>query len=58
MTMASLSQSVSQYVSNVLEKLITKNPDEKEFHQAATEILESLQLVFERYPEVYGGESS
>jgi len=43
--------SASQYVSFVLEKLITKNPGELEFHQAATEILSSLKLVMDRHPE-------
>jgi len=43
--------SASQYVSRTLEKLISKNPGETEFHQAATEILQSLELVFERHPE-------
>ena len=43
--------SASKYVSDVLEKLIAKNPGEIEFHQAAIEILESLELVFERHPE-------
>lgn len=43
--------STSNYVANVLEKLIAKNKGELEFHQAATEVLESLELVFERHPE-------
>ncbi len=40
-----------QYVRDVLSKLKQKDPNEKEFLQAATEILESLELVFERHPE-------
>jgi len=43
--------SASQYVAKVLEKLKEKNACESEFHQAATEILESLELVFEKHPE-------
>lgn len=39
------------YVKRVLDELIEKNPNEPEFHQAATEILESLSPVFERHPE-------
>ena len=39
------------YVERVLNELIAKNPGEKEFHQAATEILTSLAPVFERHPE-------
>ena len=42
---------MSQYVKNVLADLIAKNPGEPEFHQAATEILESLEVVFEKHPE-------
>ena len=42
---------MSTYVKNVLADLIAKNPGESEFHQAATEILESLEVVFEKHPE-------
>ena len=40
-----------QYVERVLEELKRKNPNEPEFHQAATEILNSLKPVAERHPE-------
>jgi glutamate dehydrogenase (NADP+) len=43
--------SASQYVAKILSKLKEKNPCEQEFHQAATEILESLELVLEKHPE-------
>ena len=39
------------YVQEVISELIRKNPGEKEFHQAATEVLESLELVCDRHPE-------
>ena len=39
------------YVEKVLNELIAKNPNEKEFHQAATEILTSIAPVFEKHPE-------
>ncbi len=42
---------MSTYVKNVLADLIARNPGEPEFHQAATEILESLEVVFEKHPE-------
>lgn len=42
---------MSTYVQSVLETLKRRNPGEPEFHQAATEILESLTPVFERHPE-------
>lgn len=44
-------ESASQYVARVLEKLKEKNYGETAFHQAATEILGSLELVFEHHPE-------
>ncbi len=40
-----------QYVERVLSELKAKNPNEPEFHQAATEILSSLAPVIERHPE-------
>lgn len=43
--------STSQYVAGLLEKLISKNKGETEFHQAATEILESLALILDKHPE-------
>ena len=36
------------YVSETLEALIKKNPDQPEFIQAATEVLESLAPVIEK----------
>ena len=39
------------YVQNVLEQLVKKNPDQPEFIQAATEVLNSLALVIERNPK-------
>ena len=46
-----MTTSAQQYVSSVLEKIIAKNPGELEFHQAAKEIMSSLELVMERHPE-------
>ncbi|MDE6274483.1 MAG: NADP-specific glutamate dehydrogenase, partial [Clostridiales bacterium] len=40
-----------QYVERVLEELKKKNPNEPEFHQAATEILNGLKPVVEKHPE-------
>ncbi len=39
------------YVERVLEELKRKNPNEPEFHQAATEILTGLAPVTARHPE-------
>lgn len=38
------------YVDRVLQELKEKNPDQPEFHQAATEVLESLRVVFDSNP--------
>ena len=42
---------MSEYVKKVLSELKKKNPNEPEFHQAATEILESLAPVIEKNPQ-------
>lgn len=39
------------YIQNVLSHLKERNPGEKEFHQAATEILLTLDPVLTRHPE-------
>ncbi len=39
------------YVEKVLAQLKERNPGEKEFHQAATEILLTLEPVFDKHPE-------
>ena len=39
------------YVEKVLANLKKQNPGEPEFHQAATEILTSLEVVMEKHPE-------
>lgn len=39
------------YVQSVLKQTIEKNPGEVEFHQAATEILQSLAPVISAHPE-------
>ena len=42
---------MSQYVQNLIAQVKAKNPAEPEFHQAVTEVLESLDLVLQRHPE-------
>ena len=39
------------YVERVIEQVKTKNPNEPEFIQAVTEVLTSLEPVFEAHPE-------
>ncbi|MDD1771968.1 MAG: NADP-specific glutamate dehydrogenase [Methanomassiliicoccales archaeon] len=36
---------------DLLDKVVSKNPGEKEFHQAVTEVLESLEPVLKKRPE-------
>ncbi len=40
-----------EILKSVLEKVIARNPNEPEFHQAVTEVLESLEPVAKRHPE-------
>lgn len=42
---------MSTYVEHFMAYVKEKNPHEPEFHQAVQEVVESLALVFERYPE-------
>lgn len=39
------------YVSELMERVVRRNPGEPEFHQAVHEVLESLQPVIDRHPE-------
>src|SRR5690242_20702692 len=39
------------YAGNLLASVKAKNPNEPEFHQAVEEVVESLTLVLDRYPE-------
>ncbi|MGE5416420.1 MAG: NADP-specific glutamate dehydrogenase [Acidobacteriota bacterium] len=39
------------YVQDVMNKVIERNPNEPEFHQAVHEVLESIEPVFAKYPE-------
>ena len=39
------------YLSDLMDKVIKRNPGELEFHQAVREVLESLEPVIEARPE-------
>ena len=41
----------SEYLNNLMETVIRRNPAEPEFHQAVREVLESLEPVIEAHPE-------
>ena len=42
---------MADYVSSLMAEVKAKNPNEPEFHQAVQEVVESLNLVLDRYPE-------
>ncbi len=41
------------YVSEVMERVVAKNPGEEEFHQAVKEVLDSLALVIDAHEEEF-----
>lgn len=41
------------YVDEVMQRVVEKNPSEKEFHQAVKEVLDSLRVVIEKNEEKY-----
>lgn len=45
------------YVDKVLKRVITKNPSEPEFHQAVTEVFESLRPIIEAKEDFYEKEA-
>ena len=44
--------SLSPYIMDVLAQVHARNPAEPEFHQAVEEVLESLDLVMQRRPDL------
>ncbi len=41
----------SEYLQSVYTQVVTRDPDQREFHQAVLEVLESLDAVVEQHPE-------
>lgn len=41
---------MDKYIESVYESILAKDPLQKEFHQAALEVLETLEPVIEKYP--------
>ena len=41
----------SQYLNDLMETVIRRNPGESEFHQTVREVLESIEPVIEQRPE-------
>lgn len=46
-----LGGSIMDYLTNIMDKVIKRNPNEPEFHQAVKEVLESVEPLAERHPE-------
>jgi glutamate dehydrogenase (NADP+) len=46
-----LEEYMSQYVTDLMAEVKSKNPAQPEFHQAVQEVADSLDLVLERHPE-------
>ena len=42
---------MTEYAKNLIDEVKAKNPAEPEFHQAVSEVVESLDLVLDQYPE-------
>jgi len=42
---------MSEYVNRLIAEVKAKNPSEPEFHQAVTEVMQSLEKVLEKHPE-------
>ncbi len=41
----------SEYLQTVYTQVVTRDPDQKEFHQAVLEVLESIDLIIDQHPE-------
>ena len=41
----------SAYLQRVYDQVVTRDPDQKEFHQAVLEVLESLDPIVDQHPE-------
>ena len=41
----------NEYLQRVYAQVVTRDPDQREFHQAVLEVLESLELIMDKHPE-------
>jgi len=41
----------SEYLQRVYSQIVSRDPDQKEFHQAVLEVLESLDMIVDKHPE-------
>ena len=41
----------SEYLQRVYDQVVTRDPDQKEFHQSVLEVLESLDMIVDKHPE-------
>lgn len=51
--MLMLGGKIMSYIDDVMEQVVRQNPEEKEFHQAAREVLESIRPVVDKHEEQY-----
>ena len=42
---------MTEYAKNLIDEVKAKNPAEPEFHQAVSEVVESLDFILDQYPE-------
>ena len=42
---------IMSYIDGIYDKVVLKNPGEKEFHQAVKEVLDSLVPAIDKHPE-------
>ena len=41
----------NEYLQRVYTQVVTRDPDQREFHQAVLEVLESLEIIMDQHPE-------
>ena len=41
----------NEYLQRVYTQVVTRDPGQKEFHQAVLEVLESLEILVDQHPE-------
>ena len=51
MSTATLSSENKKLGEKIMADVIAKNPGEKEFQQAAQEVIDSIMVVYDRYPQ-------
>ena len=47
----------NQYLNELMERVVKRNPNEPEFHQTVEEVLSSIEPVLEANPEYITGQA-